>query len=119
MKKKSDANELGMKIAEASSSLLAQTVGHSILLYRPSEPHGRVTQMLNAALMQNEKVSGNGDDIKAFARSMRGTKTTPVNNSPPSVILSDDGDEWASAIVEMVKIINAPVERLEVYAFRL
>ena len=91
VKKKSEANELGLKIAEASSSLLAQTVGHSILLYRPSEPNGRVTKLLNAALMRDEENEvDNGSHIRIDKSVVSVTGSSLINNSPPSVILSDD-----------------------------
>ena len=91
VKKKSEANELGLKIAEASSSLLAQTVGHSILLYRPSQPTGRVTKLLNAALMRdNENEVDNESHVKVDKNVERVIRSSLINNSPPSVILSDD-----------------------------
>ena len=41
--KKKLAKDLGIELAQATNSLLAQTVGHTILLYRPSEPAGLIT----------------------------------------------------------------------------
>ena len=121
VKKKREANLLGIQIAEASSSMLAQTLGHSILLYRQSNPKGRVTNMLHTALMHdvdaqeteigsgndngkgknsgndNGYIGVNDDDSNVQYIQTNRTKgkirSIPVNNSPPSILLNDDNND--------------------------
>ena len=112
---------LGIQIAEASSSMLAQTLGHSILLYRQSNPKGRVTNMLHTALMHDVdaqetgigssndngkgKNSGNDNGYNGVndddsnvqyiqTNRIKGKiRSIPVNNSPPSILLDDDNND--------------------------
>ena len=46
------ARELGDKLASITNSLLAQTLGHSVLLYKEASPPGKVTRSLKALLTE-------------------------------------------------------------------
>ena len=82
VKKRKEANSVGEILAEKSDSLLAQCVGHSVLLYKASLPAGRVTKLLN----ESNKKTEMGEAMMELGSDQR---TIPVNNSPPSVILTD------------------------------
>lgn len=49
--KKSAAKELGLSVAEKTNSTVVQTVGHTVLLYRPTNPPSAVSRMLQAELL--------------------------------------------------------------------
>ena len=46
--KKIEAKELGLRIAQASNSEVIQTLGHTVLLFRPTQPPSIVSQLLKA-----------------------------------------------------------------------
>ena len=46
VEKKKDAKEMGTKISMDTKSLLAQVVGHTVLLYRASSPPGSISKLL-------------------------------------------------------------------------
>ena len=52
VEKKQLAREMGETLASRTSSLLAQTVGHSVLLYKEASPPGKVTLTLQQMIAQ-------------------------------------------------------------------
>jgi RNA-binding protein YhbY len=55
--KKKEAKEIGIRLALETNSIVAQVVGHSILLYKESNPPGDVSKALAAMELQD-----GGDD---------------------------------------------------------
>jgi RNA-binding protein YhbY len=47
VEKKKEAKDIGEKISLETRSLLAQVVGHTVLLYRASTPPGKVSKLLS------------------------------------------------------------------------
>lgn len=52
VEKKKLAREMGESIASRTSSLLAQTVGHSVLLYKEATPPGKITLSLRQMIAE-------------------------------------------------------------------
>ena len=59
VEKKKEAKVIGEELAREMDALLAQVVGHSLLLYRASSPPGPIT---NSLLEEQAESSGEDDD---------------------------------------------------------
>ena len=51
--KKKEAKIIGETLAEELDCLLAQVVGHTILLYKEAKPKGKITKLLELAIESN------------------------------------------------------------------
>ena len=54
VEKKQLAREMGETLASRTNSLLAQTVGHSVLLYKEATPPGTITLSLQKMIKELE-----------------------------------------------------------------